>query len=236
MLGQRLISFLKSINGITNTIILNYPRTAGAANDSSIAFVFDTQELGENEFQPVYLNSNLSDFLSVFSLYKEDYETTISDNLLTTTDGSSKSSFILSDKALITAPFTIEADRFDKIAQIPTVGEFDLGEETFKRIKQASGVFKELESIKIKSNDDGFDLSLVSKERFSQTRSNSYSLKIPGTSSKDIDVFIRVQTLFSIPALEYHCEVKYNSGADMFCLYLRAKDIKGFALVLSTLV
>ena len=235
MLNQEFTKFLKTLNPITNTLILTYPFSAGSSVDSSVAFRFNTSIFDRDEFQTIYLNNNLDEFLSIFNLFPSGYDVQISDNLMTVKDGGNSASFILSDKELIGAPFTIEAQRFDNLLKIPDACVFDLTSDIIKRLRQASSVFKTLESISIKTVDDSVKLSLVSKEKFSQTRSNTFDCVLSSDNRKEFDIYIRANSLFDIPLGDYTCYVKYNSTAEMYCIVLCSKNIKGFELVLSTL-
>lgn len=235
MLNQDLIKFIRTLSPITNTLILKHPFSAGSSVDSSIAFRFNAGILDPEAFEPIYLNNNLDEFLSIFGLFPSGYTVNVQDNLLTVRDEHTSASFILSDKDLIGAPFTIDPSRFDNLIKVPDAAIFELSSDTMKRMRQASSVFKTLESISIKTVDNAVKLSLVSKEKFSQTRSNSFDVEIPSTNRKEFEVFIRTSSFFDVPLGDYTCNVKYNSTAEMYCIVLRSKTIDGFELILSTL-
>lgn len=236
MLNQDLVKFIKSFNNVTNTIILKYPCTVGASVDSHIAFKFNVANLDDDEFEPIYLNNNLDDFLNVFSLFSSAYDVSFNDNVMTVKDNHTSASFILSDKDLIGMPFTLDCERFDKFAMVPTVGTFTFTADVIRQIKQASSVFKNLESVCIKSSDETVKLSLMSKEKFAQTRSNTFEVQVESKNEKNFELYIRTSSLFDIPLTDYTCSVKFNSTAGTYLLYFTAKNFNGMAIAMSTLV
>lgn len=236
MLNQELIKFVKSFNNVTNTIILRYPCTVGASADSHVAFKFNVANIDDEAFEPIYLNSNLSEFLSIFSLFPDSYNVSFNDDVMTVKDDRTSASFILSDKDMIGMPFSLDVERFDKFSLIPTVGTFELSADVIRQLKQASAVFKSLESIVIKSNDDTVKLALISKEKFNQTRSDSFEVQLDANNEKNFELYIRTSSLFDIPLTDYTCYVKFNSTAETYMLYFTAKNFNGMAIAMSTLV
>lgn len=233
MLSKELISFVKNLNGITNSLVLQYPRTAGVSEYGTIAFVFNTDKFESEHFEPIYLNNNLSEFLSIFGLF-DKYTASVNGNVLTLKDDNTTSSFILSEPSLMGKQFTVDPEKVDSFGKIPTVAEFDMTVEMFKKLKSARSVFKTLGSLCFEGSD-GINLYLTQVNHFSQTRNNTYTIHIDSNVEKHFKFNIGIDGIFEIPCTEYKVQVKYNSSSNIYCLFFECKSIPGFYIVMSTL-
>lgn len=232
-MNKNLIDTLSQLQSITNTVILKYPISILTSESRDIYLHLDCKELDETPFPTIGLNDNMSNFLQLFKLFNEDRNVSYEGDTIKITSGDITSSYI-SDNIALMESFDISPDQFDRTEQVPTVCSFDLDVEDIKKLKSASGVFKDLSEIIIKSIDGDITMSLGATNKFN-ARDNSYSIKKTVKTEKDFEVKLPVENLKKLPESNYILEVKYNEAKDSYRLYLKNKSLNGLKIILSVI-
>lgn len=222
MLNKNTINVLSAINSITNSAILKYPTTVlnNSAGDVVVKLNLETLDADPIPEIGIY---NLSEFISTFKLFDE-YECSISDNVINITSDDSAIQYLTTNTSVL-ENFNKKEDLFTSTEAVATVSSFTLTNADMKRIKQASGVFKDLSDIIIESKDGDILVKLGSTNNFN-AKSNSFSIKKLGVkSSKEFVVKVPAENFNSLPASDYTFEVKYNEKRDAFRLLMNSTEI-----------
>jgi len=234
MLNKSTIEVLGQIANISatstsNPCVITYPVTivSSAANDILVHFDIRATEIGEFEALPIY---NLSEFLSTFKLFSEDRTVKRIDNLINISDGSSSVNYILnSEKA---CGYVDRTAVFETTENVPTVCNFILSKDNIKNLRQASGIFKDLDEYLFETSDSGVSVKLVSTNKFN-AKSNTYNINILGKTDKQFSIKLPVANLNAIPVSDYSVEVKYNSAKDVYRLILKSTDLENFKILMN---
>ncbi len=88
MFNKQLIDVLTQINGITNSVILKYPKTVTASEAQDMLVLLDISALDEDEFSDIGIMDNLSDMLGLFKLFPDDRDVSIDANTISVSSGS----------------------------------------------------------------------------------------------------------------------------------------------------
>ena len=231
MFNQKVLDVLQQINAVTNSVILSYPVTVAVAETGDIQIHFDVSEVCETEFQKMGLMDSLNEFLSLFKLFPEDRSVDVQDNIITVKSGRQSSSFITSNLVLMDA-YDRDAVQFQRTEEAPNAAVFELNTDDMKQIKSATGVFKDLSEVIIKSQDGEIEVSLGATNKFG-ARSNTYSVTKDAETSKEFTIKIPVENFKVLPNSDYEFQVKYNSARDSYRILMLNKTLKGFKIMLS---
>lgn len=222
MINKNVQQVLKSLNSITNSGIIKYPRTVLVSDAQDIMVDINISELDSDSFEPIHLMDKMSEFLNLLSMF-EDPEIELTEKEMNIKEGSKRSSFLF-DNPVLMGIYNKDSVQFDRTEEVPDVAVFDLTVEDFKDINKATSVFKDLEEIIIKAQDSDTEIILGSTNSFN-ARSNTYSIEKPGTSSKEFEVKVPVQNFKMLPVSNYKFLVKYNSARDAYRILLKNDDI-----------
>lgn len=229
--SNNILEMLSKVNSVTNSAILRYPKTVVVSESNDIMIGMDLSKLGSDEFPEIGLNGCLGEFISVFKLFKEDRQVDVQGNTINISDDNIKSSYITSSIQLM-EQFDKSPEQIEKTKSIPGVATFDITSDDMKKIKDASGVFKDLSELLITSRDGGVNLSLASTNKFN-ARSNTFSIAKDAQTSKEFEIKLPIENIKMIPATDYECTVVYNSAKDAYRILLISKQIEGFEMLLS---
>lgn len=234
MFNKNVIDVLTQVNGITNSVILKYPKTVAVSESQDVLLLVDISALDDTPFPEVGLKDSLSDFLNLFKLFPEDASVDIDGNTINISSGSLQSSYIMDNIALMDA-YNKDSIQFDKTEEVPDVAMFDISTEDLKNIKSASGVFKDLSEVLFTSQDGDVKISLGATNKFN-AKSNTFSVLKPATTSKEFEIKIPVDNFKMLPSSEYTACVKYNSARDSYRILLKSNSLEGFKILMSVKV
>lgn len=228
------LEVVQTLQATTNSAILKYPHTVAISDSRDVIIHVDFEKLGAEQFDDIPLLDSLSSFTSFLKLFSNDREVVIEDGLVTVKEGALKSEFITDNIALMDE-FNKDHSQFEKTASVPTISKFSLTKENIKQLRDASGVFKDLEEILIVGKDSNTDLKLGNKSKFN-AKSNTFSVTYPETATKEFDVAIPVTSFKQIPLDNYTFEVKYNSERDAYRILLTSDSVgQGLEIIMSVI-
>lgn len=232
MFNSNLCAVLSQVNNITNSVILRYPETVAVSEDQGTLIKFNVSDIDPDEFQEIPLNDSLSDFLRLFKLFGDDRTVSFNGNVVNISDSNHAVKFITYDKELM-LPFDKDSTQIERTKEVPTVAEFTLTVDDIKALKDASSIFKNLESVIIESKDGQLTLSLGNVNSFN-AQSNEYAITKECTElSKDFRVSISMDKFSRIPASSYTVQIKYNSDRDKYRLYAVNDTLTDMEMVMS---
>lgn len=231
MFNKNVIDVLTQVNAVTNSVIIKFPLTVAVSESQDIMVLFDVQSLDNESFEPVGLKDNLGDFLSLFKLFPDDRTVTIDGNTINVSSGSTSSTYIMDNIALMDA-YDKGPDQFFKTEQVPSVAVFDITPNDIKNLKSATGVFKDLSEIMFTSKDGDMLISLGATNKFN-AKSNKFSVTKSAKTTKEFEVKIPVDNFKMLPVSEYEVHVKYNSSRDSYRIMLLNKTLGGFKVIMS---
>ena len=232
-MNKELTNTLSQLNSITNTVILKYPITVAASEAKDIYVHLDVSQLDFNTFPDIGLNNNLNNYLNLFKLFDDNRTVTYSKDTIEISSGEITSSYITDNVALMEA-YDISPDQFQKTEEVPTVCGIDLTVDDIKKLKAATGVFKDLSEIIIKCQDSEVSMSLGATNKFN-ARDNSYKIKKNVSSTKDFEIKIPVENFKKLPESEYTFEVKYNESRDAYRILMKNKALSGLKIIMSVI-
>lgn len=232
-MNKELTNTLSQLNSITNTVILKYPITVAASEAKDIYVHLDVSQLDFNTFPDIGLNNNLNNYLNLFKLFDDNRTVTYSKDTIEISSGEITSSYITDNVALMEA-YDISPDQFQKTEEVPTVCSIDLTVDDIKKLKAATGVFKDLSEIIIKCQDSEVSMSLGATNKFN-ARDNSYKIKKNVSSTKDFEIKIPVENFKKLPESEYTFEVKYNESRDAYRILMKNKALSGLKIIMSVI-
>ena len=232
-MNKELTNTLSQLNSITNTVILKYPITVAASEAKDIYVHLDVSQLDFNTFPDIGLNNNLNNYLNLFKLFDDNRTVTYSKDTIEISSGEITSSYITDNVALMEA-YDISPDQFQKTEEVPTVCGIDLTVDDIKKLKAATGVFKDLSEIIIKCRDSEVSMSLGATNKFN-ARDNSYKIKKNVSSTKDFEIKIPVENFKKLPESEYTFEVKYNESRDAYRILMKNKALSGLKIIMSVI-
>jgi hypothetical protein len=234
MLNKATIEVLSQIvvissNAVSNPVVIKYPNTiiASPAGDILVNYDLRATEIGEFEDLPIY---NLNEFLSTFKLFKDERTVKRIDNLININDGSSSVNYIVGTEKQ--CGYVDKTSAFESTEEVPTVCEFVLSKDNLKNLRQASGIFKDLDEYLFETTDSGITISLAATNKFN-AKSNTYSINTMAKSSKEFSVKLPVGNLNMIPVGDYVVHVKYNSARDAYRIILKSTELENFKILLS---
>ena len=222
-MNKNLTNTLLQLNTITNTVILKHPITVAASESKDIYVYLDVSELDSESFPNIGLNNNLNNYLNLFKLFDDSRTVSFNGDTVQISSGEITSSYITDNVALMEG-YDISPEQFQKTEEVPTVCSIDLTVDDIKKLKSATGVFKDLSEIIIKCQDSEVSMSLGATNKFN-ARDNSYKIKKDSKSSKDFEIKIPVENFKKIPESEYTFEVKYNEARDAYRILKKNKAL-----------
>jgi len=234
MFNAKMIDVLTQVNGITNSIILKYPKTVAVSPSGDMMVLVDISNLDSDEFADIGFQEALGDFLNIVKLFPEDRDIAIEGNTIQISHNELSSSFIIDNTALMDA-YNKDSEQFDKTAEVPSVATFDINIDDIKNIKSATGVFKDLSEVLFTSQDGDITISLGATNKFN-AKSNKFSVTKSAQTSKEFEIKIPVENFKMLPSSEYTIDVKYNSARDSYRILMSNKSLDGFKILMSVKV
>ena len=234
MLSKQTIDVLNSIATISaddksNKITISYPLTfiVAPAGDILVQYDLRNSEIGEFENIPVY---NLNNLLSVFKLFGDD-RTVVRDNkLLKISDGTAAGEYIISDESLV--EYKDYSKIFESTVNAPSIATFVMSKDSMKNLRNASGVFKDLDEYLLETSESGVKVSLAATNSF-KAASNTYSNSFLAKTEKEFTVKLPVKNLNMLPVSDYQFDIKYNSAQDKYRIILTSTEMDNFKIILS---
>lgn len=234
MFNKNVTDVLAQVNGVTNSVILKYPKTVAVSESQDMMLLVDISALDDTPFPEIGLKDSLSDFLNLFKLFPEDRTVEVDNNTIDVSAGGMSSSYIMDNIALMDA-YNKSPEQFDKTEQVPSVATFDLTVDDIKNLKSATGVFKDLSEVIFVSQDGDMKVSLGATNKFN-AKSNTFSVNKTANTSKEFEIKIPVDNFKMLPVSDYTVEVKYNSQRDSYRIMMVNKSLEGFKVLMSVKV
>lgn len=232
-MNKDLTNVLQQLNSITNTVILKYPITVAASEAKDMYVHLDISQLDDNSFPDIGLNNNLNNYLNLFKLFDDTRAVTFKGDTVEISSGEITSSYITDNVALMEG-YDISPEQFQKTEEVPTVCSIDLTVDDIKKLKSATGVFKDLSEIIIKCQDSEVSMSLGATNKFN-ARDNSYKIRKNTSATKEFEIKIPVENFKKLPESEYTFEVKYNEARDAYRILMKNKALSGLKLIMSVI-
>jgi hypothetical protein len=232
-MNKDLTNVLQQLNSITNTVILKHPITVAASEAKDIYVHLDISQLDTNAFPDIGLNDNLNNYLNLYKLFDDNRTVSFKGDTVEISSGDITSSYITDNVALMEA-YDISPEQFQKTEEVPTVCSIDLTVDDIKKLKSATGVFKDLSEIIIKCQDSEVSMSLGATNKFN-ARDNSYKIRKNTSATKEFEIKIPVENFKKLPESEYTFEVKYNESRDAYRILLKNKALSGLKLIMSVI-
>ena len=228
MFNTETVSFLRTINKITNSVILNYPITTGKTESADIAYMFDLSKFDTDGFDNPIGFYNLSNFLNVFNLFENDREVSIDGNVVSVKDDNTSINYLTTATDVL-SQFEFKKEQFDKNDMFPTVLEMELTSGDIAKLKNAHSVFSELDTALITANEEVV-LSLTQIGNFKMSSNSFKFVKDEAKSEKNFSIGITMDILSKIPQINYNLKVKYNEQRNAYRIVLSTDT---FSLVFS---
>lgn len=230
MFNTQFVEFLKTLNKVTNGIVLEYPVTSGKTDCSDIGFKFDISVFDDSGFEGKIGFVDLSSFLNIFNLFDEP-EVQFKDGVISAKDGNASVKYITSAIDLI-SQFTFPVEQFSKTNDIPSVVEFNLSATDIKKLKASASTFKDANAVVFKGSEN-LEIALTQVGKFNPS-ANCFKITKDITSNKNFEVSVSLETFSKIPVIDYTVKVKYNESKDAYRLLFVSNDIIGFEMCVST--
>ena len=232
MLCERTCSLLNLLSGISNTCILRYPSTIINDECKSIIARVDLSDI-ESEFEPLGLNSKISNLTSIVSMFNEP-EIERVDNILCIRDTDNKiDTQFVTDNVELLANTEFKSDVFDRIVASLTVAEFTLTKDDITRFKKAHSVYNDLDDVII-TGEDNIKISLGALSKFNRSE-NKFSITKDVVANKNFSCAVSFDSLQRIPAVDYNVNVKFSERTNSYALALSNSDLN-VEIILSVLV
>lgn len=233
MFNSKMINVLSQFNNITDSIILKYPKTVAISDNRDVVMSCDFSKLDADEFPEICLYNNLSAFLGIMKLIGDGKKVTFSNNVITVSsaDGKQKSNIIMQNKNLMEL-YDLTSEQIDRTIDVPTVAEFDILVDDFKKLRQALSILHDLDCVKLITSDSGVTLELGSSNKF-QDENDSFIIDKECETTKDFELKLEANKLVSLPISDYTLQVKYNEARDAYRVLLINKTIPDFVILLA---
>lgn len=229
MFNNETIAFLRTLNSITNSVVLQYPITVGRTESADIAYKIDLSKYDSEGFENDIGIYNLSAFLNVFNLFDKDRNVSINENVISISDNTTNANFLTSAIDIL-KQYQFKKEQFDKSEEFPVLLEMDFTSADIKKIRNASSVFKELDNLVLDCSGDETLFTLINTGEFKQS-SNSFKFTKDEQSSHKFKINISLETLFKIPGGDYKLRVIYNEGKNAYRVMLTNDNM---SLIVST--
>lgn len=223
MLNKETVTFLKQMNKLTNSVVLEYPITTGKTESADIAYQFDLSKLDSEGFQNRIGIYDLSVFLNIFNLFNLDYKVALDGNVMSVSDSTTSASYLTANLEILSC-YLYKPEQFTKLDEFPEVLNMKLTADDIRRIRSASATFRELDTLAIEC-DERTTLSLKSVNQFQQS-SNTFKIQKDEVSVKNFKLYVRLETLNKIPQIDYDLTVRYNKNKDAYRIILSADSLK----------
>jgi len=222
---ENTIPILKKLIQISNSAIIEYPKTV-LTTDHSILASIDLDELGEEKFEKFGIY-NLSQFLSLVDYFGENVFLEKDGENVVINNGKLKQIYETTSINLL-EKFSVKPDIFDKVKSVDSVVEFDLTREDLKHIKKISNILGHNDLIVDTSENQLVITTLDANDNFQN----------PNYHEKDIDSKEESKFVFDIlninkiPDGDYEFHIKRNPKTNNPIAYLKNIE-EPFELLLS---
>lgn len=170
----------------------------------------------EDEFTEKFGIYDLSSFLALTALIENpDVDTSNSDSHVVISGNGSRFKFFVADESLINA---IPKDELE----LPTVDlEFELDEDSLKRVLRAAAVFI-LDTVSVYSEDGGLYFGVSDPK---QKNCDSFSVRISDYTGPELKLFISISKLTLMPG-KYKVGISYATGQTMLQFTNLDRDVR----------
>ena len=232
MFNKQVIDTLKSVNSITESLVLKYPNTYAVSAERNIMVKIPVSKLDTDEFSDIGFNHSLTDFLSLVGLF-EDATISQENDVIYFKSQDTNASFITDDISLL-EQYNVDETQIERTKQCDTVAKFTLTPSDMEKFRKASSVLKNLPDLAFESKDGKLTMFLTNTAIIN-SKSNTYSLVKTAETNKEFAVSLLMTDFVKLPSTEYDVEIKYNSNAkrNNYRMLLKSKTLEDFEIVTS---
>lgn len=217
MLNKDTRAILKQLSPINNSTVIS-DTMYGTDEFNGIIYRVELNKIDTipTEFG-IYDTAN---FLGALELL-EDPAISFNDNIITASDGDTTLNFITSDVSSLEG-VDVNPQTITSSLAVDSECEFTLGTDMLTKIKKATAVFKNFDTLWITNDANGTQIKLGTQNSFAKN-SNAFQVNISPTltSSKEFSLAIPVENILKVPSTEYNVLVKYNTDRDVYRLMLQ---------------
>jgi hypothetical protein len=221
MLNKKTRDVLKSLTSVTESFILETPRTIFVDEYKQVIGSLNTELLKEDFKEPVAIN-NMNVFLNMVGII-DDPKISINKRKITIKNDNSEIKYQASD---VDSLNKVKYSIIESTKKFETVLNFKLSKELIQILNTASGIFSLNDTLEITKEGDSVTLALVINETFEQS-SNEFSINVQEFESNDNDnsndnnfvIKVPISSIKKLPNLDYNFEVKYNKDKDAYRIY-----------------
>lgn len=217
MLNADTRTLLKNLININNQMIISDVMT-GADEFKSIIF---KANIGKIDIIPEEFGIfDTANFLQAMELLDEPSITYDKESKsIVAKDGESTLSFLTSDPSSLDV--VVEAERIDTTVAAPSVLVMDFDTDSLQKIKKASGVFKNFDTLWIVNEGGKTEMKLGTQNSFAKS-SNSFKINIePEVNEKEFSIALPIESILKVPQMSYKLHVKYNEARDAYRIVLQ---------------
>lgn len=217
MLNKDTRAVLKQLTPINNSTVIA-DTMFGTDEFNGIIYRVELSKIDTipNEFG-IYDTAN---FLGALELL-EDPVVSLSNNTIQATDGETTLNFITSDVSSLEG-VNVPPETFTTSLAIASESEFKLTTDILTKIKKATAVFKNFDTLWVVNDTNGTQIKLGTQNSFAKN-SNAFQVKIDPSikSEKEYSLAIPVENILKVPNSEYNVLIKYNEARDVYRLMLQ---------------
>jgi len=226
MLNKNVREILVQLGQINQSQIITYPVTTIMLGKSIQAFL-DVAKLGETEFEEIGV-FDIAQLNSVISVLDEPAITNDNGTLTIKSKGQSIK-YGTTNIDIIESECRGKPDLLDRITGNNTlVMSFEIDAKELGRIKQMSGLLKELSDLVISSNEGKITLEVTSTEK----SSNNYSVEVPGSIHEEIKMSLIMDAVKKLPNSGFKVQV-YKSKKGSLVAVFESTNVEGLNIVIS---
>lgn len=217
MLNADTRTLLKSLISINNQMIISNIMT-GTDEFKSVIF---KANIGKIDSIPEEFGIfDTTNFLQAMELLDEprisyDSET----KSIIAKDAESTLSFLTSDPSSLDV--VIEPERIETTVAAPSVLTMNFDTDSLQKIKKASSVFKNFDTLWILNENGKTEMKLGTQNSFAKS-SNSFKINVePEVNEKEFNIALPIESILKVPQMSYKLHVKYNEARDAYRIVLQ---------------
>jgi len=211
---ENTIPILKKLIQISNSVIIEYPKTT-MTNDYSIIALINLDELDEEKFEKFGIY-NLAQFLNLVDYFGENVFLEKDGEKIIINNGKLKQIYETTSVNLL-EKFSVAPDIFDKVKSVTSTVKFDLTREDLKHIKKISNILGHSDLVIDSSVHQLIITTIDANNNFQNP--NYYEKDI--LSNEENKFVFDIMNISKIPDCEYEFHIKRNPKTNNPIAYLK---------------